>query len=67
MSSPAAQILFTPEEYLVLAGKTTRKSEYLSVEILAMSGASLAYTFITADIVPELNIQLNCERLSPAV
>ena len=67
LSAPAVQTLFTPEEYFVLERETTRESEYLNGEIFAMSGASLAYTFITADIVPELNIQLNCKRLCPAV
>ena len=67
MSSPAAQTIFTPEEYLALERKATLKSEYISGEILAMSGASLAHTRITADIVTELNIQLRdgkCEVIS---
>ncbi len=67
MSSPAAQTLFTPEEYLALERKATFKNEYLNEEILAISGASLAHTRITADIVTELNIQLRggkCEVIS---
>ena len=67
MSSLAAQTVFTPEEYLVSERKATLKSEYLNGEILAMSGASLAHTRITADIVTELNIQLRgreCEVIS---
>ncbi len=67
MSSLAAQTIFTPEEYLALERKATLKSEYISGEILAMSGASLAHTRITADIVTELNIQLRgqeCEVIS---
>ena len=67
MSSPAVQTLFTPEEYLALERKATFKNEYLNGEILAMSGASLAHTRITADIVTELNIQLRggkCEVIS---
>ena len=67
MSSLAAQTIFTPEEYLVSERKATLKSEYINGEILAMSGASLAHTRITADIVTELNIQLRgreCEVIS---
>ena len=67
MSSLAAQTVFTPEEYLVSERKATVKSEYINGEILAMSGASLAHTRITADIVTELNNQLRggeCEVIS---
>ncbi len=67
MSSLAAQTVFTPEEYLVSERKATLKSEYLNGEILSMSGASLAHTRITADMVTELNIQLRgreCEVIS---
>ena len=58
MSSIGAQTLFTPEEYIALEHKARIKSEYLSGEIFAMSGASLAHTRITLDIATELNIQL---------
>ena len=58
MSSLAAQTIYTPEEYLALERKATRKSEYLNGEILAMSGASNAHNLITLDIGTELNIQL---------
>ena len=67
MSSLPAQTIYTPEEYLALERKATFKSEYLNGEILAMSGASLAHTRITADIVTELNNQLRggeCEVIS---
>ncbi len=67
MSFFAAETLFTPEEYLTSERKATLKSEYLNGEILAMSGASLAHTRITADIVTELNNQLRdgeCEVIS---
>ena len=67
MSSLAAETFFTPEEYLTSERKATVKSEYLSGQIIAMSGASLAHTRITADIVTELNIQLrgrDCEVIS---
>ncbi len=62
MSSLGGQTLYTPEEYLFLERKATRKSEYLSGEILAMSGASLAHTRITLDIATELNIQLRGQK-----
>ena len=58
MSSLAAETLLTPEEYLTLERKATVKSEYLSGQILAMSGASNAHNLITLDIGTELNIQL---------
>ena len=58
MSSLGAQTYFTPAEYLVGERKAAVKSEYLSGQILAMSGASLAHTLITLDIATELNIQL---------
>lgn len=67
MSSLAAETFFTPEEYLTSERKATVKSEYLSGQIIAMSGASLAHTRIIADIVTELNIQLRgreCEVIS---
>ena len=57
MSSLAAQTIYTPEEYLALERKATVKSEYISGEILAMSGASNAHNLITLDIGTELNIQ----------
>ena len=67
MSSLAAETFFTPEEYLTSERKATVKSEYLSGQIIAMSGASLAHTRIIADIVTELNIQRrgrDCEVIS---
>jgi len=67
MSSLAAETIFTPEEYLVSERKPTLKSEYINGEILAMSGASLAHTILTADILTELNIQLRghkCQVIS---
>ena len=67
MSSLAAQTILTPEEYLALERKATLKSEYISGEILAMSGASISYTRITADVLTELNNQLRggeCEVIS---
>ena len=67
MSSLAAETLFTPEEYIASERKAMVKSEYLKGQIIAMSGASLAHTRITTDIVTELNIQLrggNCEVIT---
>ena len=58
MSSLAAETLLTPEEYLASERKATVKSEYLSGQILARSGANHAHNLITLDIATELNIQL---------
>ena len=67
MSSLGAQTVFTPEEYISLERKATFKSEYLSGEIFAMSGASRAHNLITLDIATELNIQLRGRRLCNVV
>ena len=58
MSSLAAQTIFTPEEYLALERKATRKSEYLNGKIRAMPRVNFTHNFITVDIATELNIQL---------
>ena len=58
MSSLGAQTIYSPEEYLFMERKATIKSEYLSGEIFAMSGANLAHNFIRLDIATEINIQL---------
>ncbi|MDE0553544.1 MAG: Uma2 family endonuclease [Candidatus Poribacteria bacterium] len=58
MSSLAVQTYLTPEEYLAFERKATTKHEYVNGQIVAMSGASFAHTFITANIVTYLNIQL---------
>ena len=47
MSSIAAQAYLTPEEYIASERKATLKSEYLSGEIVAMSGASNEHNLIT--------------------
>ena len=47
MASIAARTYLTPEEYIALERKATLKSEYLSGEIFAMSGASNAHNLIT--------------------
>ena len=56
MSSLAAETLLTPEEYLALERKATRKSEYLNGEIRAMPRVNFAHNLITVDIGTELNI-----------
>ena len=47
MSSIAARTYLTPEEYITAERKATLKSEYLSGEIFAMSGASDTHNLIT--------------------
>ncbi len=49
MSSIAARTYLTPEEYIAAERKATRKSEYLSGEIVAMSGASNEHNLITVN------------------
>ena len=58
MSAIAAQTYLTPEEYIALERKATLKSEYLSGEIIAMSGASLAHNLITMNTANHLYNQL---------
>ena len=58
MASAAAQTYLTPEEYLAFERKATTKHEYLNGQIVAMSGASFAHTFITANIANQLYNQL---------
>lgn len=58
MSSIAAQTYLTSAEYLFLERKATLKSEYLSGEILAMSGASHPHNLITMNIANGLYNQL---------
>ena len=58
MSSVAAQTYLTPEEYIASERKATLKSEYLSGEIIAMSGASNAHNLITMNTTTQLYNQL---------
>lgn len=58
MSSVAAQTYLTPKEYLITERKATLKSEYLSGEIVAMSGASHEHNLITVNTVNGLYNQL---------
>jgi Uma2 family endonuclease len=64
MASLPAQTLFTPEEYITQERKALHKSEYLSGQIFAMSGASRAHSLITGNIFNRLYNQLvasDCE------
>ena len=58
MSSIAARTYLTPEEYIAAERKATLKSEYLSGEIIAMSGASVAHNLITMNTANQLYNQL---------
>ncbi|MDE0087782.1 MAG: Uma2 family endonuclease [Candidatus Poribacteria bacterium] len=58
MSSVAAQTYLTPQEYITAERKATLKSEYLSGEIVAMSGASHEHNLITMNTVNGLYNQL---------
>ena len=58
MPSVAAQTYLTPEEYIASERKATLKSEYLSGEIIAMSGASNAHNLITMNTTTQLYNQL---------
>ena len=59
MSSIAARTYLTPEEYIAAERKATLKSEYLSGEIAAMSGASDAHNLITMNVSNGLYNQLS--------
>ena len=64
MTAIAVQTQFTPEEYLAWERKAPFKNEYLSGQILAMSGASRAHNLITGNIFNGLYNQLvnrDCE------
>ncbi len=58
MSSVAARTYLTPEEYIALERKATLKSEYLSGEIFAMSGASNEHNLITMNTATGLYNQV---------
>ena len=64
METAAAQVLFTPEEYLARERKALTKSEYRDGQIHAMPGTSRAHNLITVHVTGELYIQLrtrSCE------
>ena len=58
MSSIAARTYLTPEKYIAAERKATFKSEYLSGEIVAMSGASDTHNLITMNTSNALYNQL---------
>ena len=58
MSSIAARTYLTSEEYIAAERKAMLKSEYLSGEIVAMSGASDAHNLITMNTANQLYNQL---------
>ena len=58
MSSIAAQTYLSPEEYIAAERKAMLKSEYLSGEIVAMSGASNEHNLITMNTSTALYNQL---------
>ncbi len=58
MSSIAARTYLTPEEYIAAERKAMFKSEYLSGEIVAMSGASDTHNLITMNTSNALYNQL---------
>ena len=58
MSSIAARTYLIPEKYIASERKATLKSEYLSGEIVAMSGASLSHNLITMNTANQLYNQL---------
>ena len=58
MASVAARTYLSPEEYIALERKATLKSEYLSGEIVAMSGASDTHNLITMNTSTALYNQL---------
>ena len=58
MASIAARTYLTPEEYIAAERKATLKSEYLSGEIVAMSGASDTHNLITMNVATGLYNQL---------
>ena len=58
MSTLAAQTYLTPAEYLNMERKAVTKNEYLSGQIVAMSGASNAHNIITMNTAYQLYHQL---------
>jgi len=58
MSTLAAQTYLTPAEYIDVERKAVTKSEYLSGQIIAMSGASNAHNIITMNTAYQLYNQL---------
>ena len=58
MTAIAVQTQLTPEEYLAWERKAPFKNEYLSGQILAMSGASRAHNLIWGTFTGASNLQI---------
>ena len=58
MTSPAAHIRYTPEQYLELERKAPYKNEFVNGQIYAMPGASRAHNLITGNTHREVSSQL---------
>ncbi len=58
MSTAAAKLLLTPEEYLVMEREADFKSEFRNGNIVMMPGASRQHNLITVNIASGLHIQL---------
>ena len=54
MATLAVQTYLTPAEYMDVERKAVTKSEYLSGQIIAMSGASNAHNIITMNTANQL-------------
>ena len=57
MATIAAEILLTPEEYLVMEREAEFKSEYRNGQIVAMPGASRQHNLISGNIFGEFYLQ----------
>ena len=53
MATVLAEILLTPEEYLVMEREAAFKSEYRDGQIVAMPGASRQHNLITVNLSSE--------------
>lgn len=58
MAAPLHQPRFTPEEYLAHERTAAYKSEYLTGQIVAMSGVSREHSLINSNLLAVLNRQL---------
>ena len=65
--SSLAKTYYTPEHYLALEREADYKSEYISGQIYAMSGASREHNLIATNVLSTLHTQLRgrpCEVYS---